>query len=103
MHLYEPIEISLFSAGLGGGGHLPETAAFHSRGHTGRRRTGRRDEIERAAEDGGAEPVGRISAIHLGKLRLPGIGEAHGIGAVGAIDRQPVLQHQDPALNGILL
>ena len=45
----------------------------------------------------------RLAAIDLDRLRLERVCEADDVGAIGAVQRQPVAQHEDAAFDRVLL
>ncbi len=99
----QAVIVALLEAGLRGNGALAEAAEGAERLHARLCRACRRDEIECAAQHGCAKPVGQIPAIDFDGFGLSRIGEADDIGSVRAIDRKPVLKHQDAAFDRILL
>ena len=89
--------------GRGARPDLAEVAGGGLEAQPGRASSRRRDEVQGAAEHHRAQPVRGVTAKDLDRLGLGGVGETDDIGAVGAIDRQAVAQHQHPALDGVLL
>lgn len=50
-----------------------------------------------------AQAVGRIAAEDLDEGRLPRIDQPDDVGAVGAVQRETILEHEDATLDWILL
>src|SRR5690606_40228716 len=84
--LHHGIAIAELHAGLRRGTELTETAAFQQGRDTRRRGAGRRDEIERAAQYGGAQAVGGVAAVDFDLSGLARIGKADNVRTIRLVD-----------------